>query len=105
MTQVGAHSRVPPGWEQARIERPDRVILQDAGMQPIGKYQFFTTHEWTPETLIGFVYSTSFLSRDALGDNADRFEDDLRHEINTSEPSGHLTQTIDFAYELDRRPA
>jgi SAM-dependent methyltransferase len=105
MTTIGAHSRVPPGWEQARIARPDHVILQDAGMHPVGKYQFLTAHEWTPDALIGFVYSTSFLSREALGDHADRFERDLRDEINAADPTVQLSQTIDFAYELARRPA
>ncbi|MGO9877105.1 MAG: class I SAM-dependent methyltransferase [Acidimicrobiia bacterium] len=104
MTNVGAHSRVPPGWEQARLDRADHLILRDAGMQPVGKYQFLTDHEWTPDALIGFVFSTSFLSRVALGDDADRFEEDLRRELRASQPAGTFSQTIDFAYELARRP-
>jgi ubiquinone/menaquinone biosynthesis C-methylase UbiE len=103
MTKLGAHSRVPPGWEQSRNERPDDVILRDAGMQPVGQYQFPTPHEWTPETLTGFVFSTSVLSRAVLGGHADRFAGDLRAEIIAVEPNGRLSQTIDFAYQLARR--
>jgi len=104
MTKVDAHRRIPAGWEQAQKDRPDRAILQDAGLRPVGKYQFPTAHEWTIEALIGFVYSTSFLSREALGDNAHRFEEDLRREIGTGEATERFSETIDFAYELARRP-
>lgn len=41
----------------------------------------------------------------ALGDDAARFEDDLRSELHAYEQSGHFRQTIEFAYDLARRPA
>jgi len=102
---VNAHDRVPPGWEQDRAERPDRDVLEAAGFRMVGSYQFPTAYQWTPEALIGLVYSTSFLSREVLGDLADAFEEDLRRELTSSDPSGQLAQTIRFAYELARCPA
>lgn len=55
-------------------------------------------HEWTVEALIGFVYSTSFLPRSILGELADDFEEEMHTRL------GPARQTIDFAYELARRP-
>lgn len=105
MTRVNAHDRVPPGWQQLRAEWPDREVLQDAGFQVIGSCEFPVASQWTPEMLVGFVYSTSFLSHEVLGDLADDFEDDLRRDLAASDPSGQFWQTIGFAYELARSPA
>jgi hypothetical protein len=105
MTKVNAHDRVPAGWEQVRAERPDREVLHAAGFEVVGSYQFPMAYQWTPETLVGFVSSTSFLSHDVLGGLADDFEGDLRRELAESDPTGLFSQTIDFAYELARGPA
>jgi hypothetical protein len=98
------HDRIPPRYDENRKRRPDPDILRDAGFQLAGSYQFPVSWEWTPDTLIGFACSTSVLSREALGDLAPGFEEALRHEVCACEPSGVLRQTIEFAYELARRP-
>jgi len=41
---------------------------------------------------------------EVLGDLADAFEEDLRRELTSSDPTGQLAQTIGFAYELARCP-
>jgi ubiquinone/menaquinone biosynthesis C-methylase UbiE len=104
MNKVNAHNRVPPGWEQVRAERPDREVLQEAGYQMVGSYQFPIAYEWTPEALVGLVYSTSFLPHEVVADLADDFEEDLRRELTSRDPTGQLSQTIEFAYELARCP-
>lgn len=103
MTRAQAHDRIPRRYGEAREQRPDLAILCDSGFQLTGSYRFPTVWQWTPETLIGFAYSTSVLSRVALGGLAPAFEEDLRHQVYACEPSGMLRQTIDFAYELARR--
>jgi SAM-dependent methyltransferase len=105
MTTLHAHDRVPRGWEQVRVSRPDLAVLQQAGFEVVGRYQFPTPHRWTPEALVGFVHSTSFLSSPVLGDRADDFEEDLRRALTASDPAGPLVQTIAFAYDLARCPA
>ena len=100
-----AHDRVPPEWERVRAERTDLTILRQAGLQVVGSYQFPIVHQWTPEALVGFVHSTSFLPDSVLADLADDFEEDLRRELASSDPTGQLSQTIGFAYELARCPA
>jgi ubiquinone/menaquinone biosynthesis C-methylase UbiE len=101
----GLRDRVPAGYAENRQRRPDLEILRAAGFEPAGTHRFPVPWEWTPDTLIGFAYSTSVLSREALGDLAPGFEEDLRHAVCACEPSGVLRQSIEFAYELARRPA
>jgi SAM-dependent methyltransferase len=97
--------RIPPGYERDRQERPDLAVLQQAGFEVIGAYQFLTVHAWTVETLTGYAFSTSVLSRAALGGDAPGFEADLRRELGPFASAGALRQTIDFNYMLARRPA
>jgi SAM-dependent methyltransferase len=100
-----ARDRIPPGYEQDRRDRPDLVILRDAGFEDLGDRQFPAAHDWTPEALAGFVLSTSVLSPAALGGRIAEFTTDLRRELYASQPDGQFRQTIVFGCELARRPA
>jgi len=55
-TRMADDSRIPPGYDQQRRERPDLAVLRGSGFQFAGSYQFPTAHEWTPETLAGFLF-------------------------------------------------
>jgi SAM-dependent methyltransferase len=100
--RAGVSGRVPAGYERDRRERPDLAILREAGFQLAGSYQFTAAHEWTPQSVAGFLLSTSVLSPPALGDLAAGFEEDLRRELLGCEPSGHWRQLIGFGYQLAR---
>jgi ubiquinone/menaquinone biosynthesis C-methylase UbiE len=95
--------RVPSSWEESRRQRPDRLVLTEAGFKFLGAFGFPEEHRWTVEDLIGFVYSTSFLSRQALGARADDFETDMHSSLDRFDSGAGLSQTINFAYELYRR--
>lgn len=103
-TQAEGRERVPAGYEQARQARPDAAILGAAGLEMAGSFEFPTVHDWTPDTIVGFVFSTSVLSRHALGDLAPEFERDLRRALDPHARAGPLRQTMDFAYQLARKP-
>ena len=103
--RVGAQARVPAGWEQVRRDRPDKVVLTAAGFRPVGSARFRVPHDWTVDALQGLVYSTSALPRPVLGKHAEAFERDFRNELDEYASGGRLRETIDFAYELARRPA
>jgi SAM-dependent methyltransferase len=102
--RAGAGDRIPPGYERDRRERPDLAILRRSGFAVIGAYEFPVAHEWTPETLVGFVFSTGVLSRVALGDLAPGFEEDLRHELLGCVPAGRFPQVLEFGYQLAQSP-
>jgi SAM-dependent methyltransferase len=103
--RAGADGRVPPGYERDRQQRPDLAILEQAGFELVGSYGFTAEHHWTPAALAGFLFSTSVMSRPALGEHAAAFEEDLRREMLGCAPDGRLRQVIDFGYQLARRPA
>ena len=102
--RAGLRDRVPPGYQQDRADRPDLMILREAGFEAAGTREFPVGWEWTAGQLIGFAYSTSILPRAALGDHAAGFEEDLRRSLHACEPAGRFPQTIRFACVLARRP-
>jgi SAM-dependent methyltransferase len=98
-------SRIPPGYDSARRATPDLDVLSAAGFELAGSLSFAEAHDWTPDALVGFLLSTSVLSRQALGALAPDFEQDLRQELRGHASAGELHQVIDFGYDLARRPA
>jgi SAM-dependent methyltransferase len=96
--------RVPAGYQQDRRERPDAMILRDCGFEAGPTWSVPVSHEWTVEALTGFVFSTSVLSRAALGGQGPAFAAELRHELLGCVPGGRFRQVIGFAWELARRP-
>ena len=103
--RAGTDGRVPAGYERDRRERPDPDVLRQAGFEVVGSYQFTARHEWTPGAVAGFLFSTSVMSRPALGDHAAGFEADLRRELLACVPAGRWPQLVSFGYQLARRPA
>lgn len=100
----GAGPPVPAGWEQARAARPDREVLRQARLEPLGSWQFPAEHHWTLDTLCGNLFSTSGLTRNALGSLAPELERDLRAQLSAYTRDGRIRQLIDFGYDLARRP-
>jgi SAM-dependent methyltransferase len=102
MAEVG--QRIPAEYEEDRAARPDEVILAKAGFELAGRREFTARRDWTADELAGHAFSTSVLSRAALGGRASEFEADLRRALAAIEPSGRVRQTVNFAYDLARRP-
>jgi SAM-dependent methyltransferase len=96
--------RIPDGYEQDRRERPDLTVLAEAGFEILREYRFAVEHEWTADTITGFMMATSVHSRAALGDDAPAFEADLRRRLLAHSLDGTFPQTLSFAYDLARRP-
>jgi SAM-dependent methyltransferase len=100
---VDARDRVPEGWEQAMERDPHEHVLRRAGLTYEGLVELTVVQRWTVESLLGFVYSTSFLNRTALGQHVDAFEDDVRRRLLACRPDGVFEQDLSFVYELARR--
>jgi ubiquinone/menaquinone biosynthesis C-methylase UbiE len=104
ITETGEQDRIPAGWERVRAQHPDEEVLLQAGFDVMGTSAFPTHHAWRAAELIGFVYSTSVLPRAVLADRAPAFEQDLRERLDVADPTQRFSQTIDFSYQLARRP-
>ena len=69
-----------------------------------GKVEFPVVMAWTVDSLIGVVYSTSFLNRGVLHGRIDAFERDLQMRLLNCSLDGVFEQEATFAYELARQP-
>jgi len=52
----------------------------------------------------GHIRSTSFLPAPVLGDRAAAFDADLAETLGPYSDGGTFTETVEFAYELARKP-
>ena len=104
MHRVGADDRLPADLGEHLTRRPHAAVLADAGFVAIEHHELTEPNDWTVAELIGFVYSTSLLSRSVLGDRAPEFEADLEARLRAVEPSGTFREDTSFAYDLAYRP-
>ena len=81
---------------------PHEQVLRRAGLAYEGLFEFSLVERWTVDSLIGFVYSTSFLNRAVLEHRVGAFENDLRSQLLGCCPDGVFEQELTFAYELAR---
>ena len=102
---VGARDRVPAGWEEAIVRDPHEAVLRRAGLVDDGSFEFTAVERWSVDSLVGFTFSTSVLSRAALGDHAGEFEADVRRRLLACQDDGAFEQDVSYAYQLARRPA
>ena len=83
----------------------NRLVLRDTGFAEVASYPFVEPHDWTIETIIGYLYSTSFCSKKVLGDNATAFEAELKAALLAHDPSGHYSEHMRCGYTIGRKPA
>lgn len=95
-----AADRVPADLDQHLRDEPHATVLSEAGFAIVGEHDFPTPHEWTIERLTGFLYSTSVLSKRALGSHAPAFEQDLRDRLLRVAPDNVFRESIGFHYTL-----
>lgn len=102
--RLDADSRIPANLEASRAAQPDEMIIQAAGLIPAGRHQVTERHDWTPSTLAGFVFATSFLPITVFGDRAAEFEADLAERLQPYVKDGRLPDNVSYAYALFARP-
>lgn len=78
-------------------------IMSEAGFEDLGDHEFRIPHIWTVESLIGNAYSSSVMSKQALGARAARFEEDLRQSLLAFDPSNRYPEILEFSYTLARK--
>jgi SAM-dependent methyltransferase len=102
---LGAEHRTPAAAGQARRRRPDPEVLSAAGFEVVGRHAFTAEHHWSLEELTGHIRSTSFLPPAVLGDQSAAFDADLAANLRPHADGGVFTETVNFAYDLARKPA
>lgn len=79
-----------------------REVLEQAGFTYEGSFAFERDDIWTIESLIGFMYSTSILSRPALGSEVAAFEADLTRRLAQFSSDGTFKHEATCSYDLVR---
>jgi len=100
----GAADRIPTGWLAAIERDPHEQVLGRAGFDYAGRFEFTVESTWTVRSLIGFMYSTSILNQEVLGDQRVAFEEDLAGRLLALQPDGAFPASASFAYQLARKP-
>ena len=99
--RTGAAARVPQGWQ--RESYPDEMVLRDAGFAHFVEHRLQVTHTWTLDDIVGFLRSTSFASRLAMGDHAHAFEEAVRRALLDIDEGGTYEQNLDLGVSVARR--
>ena len=104
LEKLGTAERIPAGWQAAMDDVPHALVLQRAGFEYTGKFEFTSELTWTLESLAGYMYSTSVLNREVFGERIPEFEDDLARQLAEYSSDGLFHQSMSSAYELARKP-
>jgi SAM-dependent methyltransferase len=79
------------------------ALLRNVGFVDVDNFDFTAAHTWSAEALIGYHFSTSFASRNALGANADAFAADMRAALGRLGKDA-FEHEITFGYTFARKP-
>ena len=91
--------------EQIAHPVPFKKILETYGFEHVAEYEFRVRHVWTLDALVGFLYSTSGVSKHALGDKAEDFEADFRSSLIAFDSCGQYEETARFGYLFGSSPS
>ncbi len=78
---------------QAPVERHEAVIARSA-FAPVEIYRFRYQRPRDVESIIGYLASTSWASRRALGDDYERFQDDVQRVLLEINPAGTFVEDV-----------
>ena len=79
-------------------------VLRATGFVEVASYPFVAPYDWTIDTIIGYLCSTSFCSKRVLGANAADFEEELNAALLEHDPSGTYHEQMRFGYTIGRKP-
>lgn len=89
----------------AAHDRPYREILAESAFAETEEHTIPIERAWTPETVIGYLYSTSFASRPLFGERLAEFEERARALLaGHADDAGRLIEQARFDVLLARRP-
>jgi SAM-dependent methyltransferase len=89
---------------RARGAAHDGQVLCWVGFEEVRDYQFLHPHEWTPESIIGNLYSGSGNLSSSLGQGRVDFEAELTKALLEHDSKGTFLETMRFGYTLGMRP-
>ncbi|MEV0577081.1 class I SAM-dependent methyltransferase [Streptomyces sp. NPDC050392] len=111
---TGAERRAGKNKAYTAHDRPYREILAESAFPDVEEHTIAVDRTWTPQTVIGYLYSTSFASRPLIGGDAPdernrekritEFEDRANSLLGKHAADGQLLEQAHFDVLLARRP-
>ena len=98
---LGEQRRAGSATFSGLVERHEDIIDRSS-FGPCETHIIRYRQAWTVDTVIGYLYSTSFCSPTVLGDNRQAFEQDLRNTLTRLEPSGRFIEDVTLEVHLGR---
>ncbi|WP_371665833.1 class I SAM-dependent methyltransferase [Streptomyces sp. NBC_01241] len=100
---LGEERRAGVGKKYAAHNRPYREIIAESAFGQVEEHTIAVEREWTTETVIGYLYSTSFAARPLFGERVDDFEHRARALLDEHTAAGGLVEHASFQIVLGRR--
>jgi hypothetical protein len=99
---LGEERRAGGGTYSHPAERHGEVLARSRFVD-IVRREYRVGHVWDPESVLGYLYSTSYAAKRFFGDRAPQFEDELRRTLLALHPQGRFPETIRFESLLARK--
>jgi trans-aconitate methyltransferase len=99
---LGEERRAGQGLYAARLLHEE--CLRQTLFNAVTEMKFVQPHVWTADSIVGYLFSTSFASKAVLGEKAESFERDLRARLSRLSPDGQFEDEIEHSIISARRP-
>ncbi|MFD4337840.1 class I SAM-dependent methyltransferase [Streptomyces anulatus] len=100
---LGEERRAGKDKTYAAHNRPYREILAESAFGQVEEHTIAVEREWTTDTVIGYLYSTSFAARPLFGEQVDDFERRARALLDEHTAADGLIEHASFQVVLGRR--
>jgi SAM-dependent methyltransferase len=102
---LGERRRAGSDKAFAHHDKPYAQVLAESAFSHVEETRIGVRRAWTPEQVIGYLYSTSFAARPLFGDRIEEFEAAATDLLTTHAATGALVEDTDFQVILARRPS
>ncbi|GII22833.1 class I SAM-dependent methyltransferase [Planosporangium mesophilum] len=84
-------------------DRPFGEILAESAFSVVEEVRVPVRRTWTAESVLGYLYSTSFAARRLFGDRVHEFEEAIISTLTEHSENGSLVEDNEFLIHLGRR--
>ncbi|THC52495.1 class I SAM-dependent methyltransferase [Streptomyces sp. A1499] len=100
---LGEERRAGVGRKYAAHDRPYSEILAESAFSRVEEHTIAVERKWSTETVIGYLYSTSFAARPLFGERVEDFERRARALLDEHATADGLVEHASFQVVLGRR--
>ncbi|MFD4926355.1 class I SAM-dependent methyltransferase [Streptomyces goshikiensis] len=100
---LGEDRRAGAGKTYSAHNRPYSEILAESAFGQVEEHTIAVEREWSTDTVIGYLYSTSFAARPLFGERVEDFERRARALLDEHTAAGGLIEHASFQVVLGRR--